>query len=64
MQDAPIDRACCYLRTQPLITDAGALTNGGCAMQALGSLKNMPRLATSGQEQHGFRVLAGAAADR
>jgi hypothetical protein len=63
MQSAPIDRACCYMRTQPLITDTGALTKGGCAMQAIGSLKNMLKLTTSGQDQHGFAVLAGAAAD-
>jgi len=63
MQASPIDRACCYMRTQPLITDAGALTKGGRAMQAVGSLKNMLTLTTSGQDKHGFAVLAGCAAD-
>lgn len=63
MQEAPIDRACCYMRTQPLIADTGALTKGGCAMQAVGSLKGLLKLTTSGQDQHGFAVLAGCATD-
>lgn len=63
MQEAPIDRACCYMRTQPLITDADGLTKGGCAMQAVGSLKSMLKLATSGQDQQGFAVLAGCKSD-
>ncbi|WP_321817408.1 MULTISPECIES: GH39 family glycosyl hydrolase [unclassified Paraburkholderia] len=63
MQEAPIDRACCYMRTQPLISDTGALTKGGSAMQAVGSLKSLLKLTTSGQDQQGFAVLAGGASD-
>lgn len=63
MHEAPIDRACCYARTQPLMTDAGALTKGGHAFEAVGTLKTMLQVPTSGQDQAGFAVLAGCAAD-
>jgi hypothetical protein len=63
MQKAPIDRACCYARTQALVSDAGAITKGGSAYQAVGSLKSMTQVPTTGQDDSGFAILAGCSAD-
>jgi xylan 1,4-beta-xylosidase len=63
MHEAPIDRACCYARTLPLIDDAGALTKGGRAFEAIGTLTGLLQVPTTGQDHAGFGVLAGCAAD-
>jgi xylan 1,4-beta-xylosidase len=63
MHDSPIDRACCYARTQPLVSDAGALTRGGHAFEAIGSLAGLLQVPTTGQDKAGFGVLAGCAPD-
>jgi xylan 1,4-beta-xylosidase len=63
MHAAPIDRACCYARTQALVSDAGAITKGGSAFEAVGSLKSMTQVPTTGQDDSGFAILAGCSSD-
>ncbi|NMM04292.1 hypothetical protein HHL24_41395 [Paraburkholderia sp. RP-4-7] len=64
MQDAPIDRSCCYQRTAPLLQNDGSLTKAGSAFAAVGGLAEMFRLTTSGQDDKGYSVLAGRSADQ
>jgi xylan 1,4-beta-xylosidase len=63
MQDAPLDRACCYSRTQPLIEADGTLTKGGSAFAAIGDMTSYSRIPVAGSDQNGFAVLAGVSAD-
>ncbi len=64
MQDAPIDRACCYQRTAPLLQDDGSLTKAGSAFSAIGDFSAMTRLPTFGQDVNGYTVLAGLSDDK